>query len=128
VADAGAHDGLSPVAMEFAGIWQGADKIIYSRSLRSLSFPNARLEREFDPEEVRKLKARLSSDAMIGGPTLAAQAIRAGLVDEFSFMVCPAVLGGGIRVLPANVSMKLDLLDERRFGNGWVCLRYRTRA
>lgn len=120
--------GLTPAAMEFAQIWQGADKIIYSKSLESLTFPKARLEREFDPQAVRDLKAKAPRDIMVGGPNLAAQAIRAGLVDEYHLMIVPFILGGGIRVLPGDISMNLELKDERRFGNGWVYLRYRTQV
>jgi dihydrofolate reductase len=120
--------GLTPVEMEFARIWQAADKIVYSRSLETVSTPNTRLEREFEPQAVRDLKAQLPRDISIEGPNLAAQAIRAGLVDEYELLVVPFILGGGNRILPGNVSVQLDLLEERRFGNGWVYLRYRTRA
>jgi dihydrofolate reductase len=119
---------LTPDMMDFARIWQAADKIVYSRSLQTVSTPNTRLEREFEPQAVRDLKAQLPHDITVDGANLAAQAIRAGLVDEYELLVVPAILGGGKRVLPGNVSEKLDLLDERRFGNGWVYLRYRTRA
>jgi dihydrofolate reductase len=119
---------LTPAALEFARIWQAADKIVYSKSLETVATPKTRLERVFDPQAVRDLKARLSHDVSVGGPTLAAQATRTGLVDEYHLLVVPAVLGGGIRVLPGNVSLKLDLLDERRFANGMVYLRYQTRA
>ena len=86
-----------------------------------------RLEREFEPQTVRDLKAQLPHDISVAGPTLAAQAIRAGLVDEYHLLVVPTMLGGGKRVLPGNVRVRLDLLDERRFANGMVYLRYRTR-
>ena len=118
--------GLNPVAVEFAHIWQAADKIVYSRSLQTVSTPKTRLVREFDPQAVRDLKAQLPHDISIAGPNLAAQAIRAGLVDEIQLLVVPNLLGHGLRVLPENVTLKLDLLDERRVGNGWVFLRYRT--
>jgi dihydrofolate reductase len=120
--------GRTPAMMDFARIWQAADKIVYSRSLEALRTPKTRLEREFDPQAVRDLKARLPHDVSVGGPTLAAHAIRAGLVDEYHLFVVPIMLGGGNRVLPGNVCIKLDLLKERRFANGMVCLRYRTRA
>jgi dihydrofolate reductase len=120
--------GLSPVEMEFARIWQSADKIVYSKSLEAVSTPKTRLEREFEPQAVRDLKAQLPHDISVAGPNLAAQAIRAGLVDEVQLLVVPMMLGGGKRVLPSSVGVKLDLLDERRFVNGWVYLRYRTRA
>ena len=114
--------------MDFGRIWQAADKIVYSKSLETVSTPKTRLEREFEPQAVRDLKARLPHDISVAGPNLAAQAIRAGLVDEYQLLVVPALLGGGKRVLPTNVGVKLDLLDERRFGNGWIYLRYRTLA
>jgi dihydrofolate reductase len=119
--------GLTPVMREFARIWQAADKIIFSRTLQSVSTRNTRLEREFDPQTIRDLKARSTRDIAVAGPTLAAQAIREELVDEYHLLVVSMMLGGGIRVLPANISVKLDLLDERRFANGWVYLRYQTR-
>jgi dihydrofolate reductase len=120
--------GLTPAMMDFARIWQTADKIIYSKSLETVSTPKTRLEREFEPQAVRDLKAQLPHDISVAGPNLAAQAIRAGLVDEYHLLVVPTILGGGKRVLPSNAGVKLDLLDERRVGNGWVYLRYRTRA
>ena len=120
--------GRTPAMLNFARIWQAADKIVYSRSLETVSTPKTRLAREFDPQAIRDLKALLPHDISLGGPTLAANAIRAGLVDEYHLFVVPTLLGGGIRILPGNVCVKLDLLDERRFANGTVCLRYRTRA
>jgi dihydrofolate reductase len=120
--------GLTPAMMDFARIWQAADKIVYSKSLETVSTPKTRLEREFEPQAVRDLKAQLPHDISVAGPNLAAQAIRAGLVDEYQLLVVPIMLGGGKRVLPSNAGVKLDLLDERRVGNGWVYLRYRTRV
>ncbi len=114
--------------MDFGRIWQAADKIVYSKSLETVSTPKTRLEREFEPQAVRDLKAQSPRDISVAGPNLAAQAIRAGLVDEYQLLVVPFMLGGGKRVLPSNVGVKLDLLDERRVGNGWVYLRYRTRV
>jgi dihydrofolate reductase len=120
--------GRTPAMMDFGQIWQAADKIVYSKSLETVSTPKTRLEREFEPQAIRDLKAQLPHDISVAGPNLAAQAIRAGLVDEYQLLVIPFMLGGGKRVLPSNVSVKLDLLDERRVGNGWVYLRYRTRV
>jgi len=120
--------GRTPAMMDFARIWQAADKIVYSKSLETVSTPKTRLEREFEPQTVRDLKAQLPHDISVAGPNLAAQAIRTGLVDEYHLLVIPIMLGGGKRVLPSNVGVKLDLLDERRVGNGWVYLRYRTRV
>ncbi len=120
--------GLTPAEMDFARIWQAADKIVYSKSLETVSTPKTRLERKFEPQAVRDLKAQLPHDISVAGPNLAAQAIRAGLVDEYQLLVVPHILGGGKRVLPGNIGVKLDLLDERLVGNGWVYLRYRTRT
>lgn len=120
--------GLTSSMMDFGTIWRAADKIVYSKSLETVSTPKTRLEREFDPQAVHALKAQLPHDITVAGPNLAAQAIRAGLVDECQLLVVPMILGGGKRVLPSNVRVKLDLLDERRVGNGWVYLRYRTQV
>lgn len=120
--------GLMPAMTEFGRIWQAADKIVYSKSLEAVSTAKTRLEREFEPSVVRDLKTQLPHDISVAGPNLAAQAIRAGLVDEYHLLIAPIMLGGGKRVLPSNAGVKLDLLDERRFGKGWVYLRYRTRA
>ena len=118
----------TPAMLDFARIWQAADKIVYSRSLETVSTPRTRLERDFDPRAVRDLKARSTRTVSVAGPNLAAQAIRSGLVDEVQLLVVPMLLGGGTRVLPADVRMKLHLLDERRFASGTVWLRYRTGA
>jgi dihydrofolate reductase len=119
---------VTPVMMDFARIWQAADKIVYSKSRETVSTPRTRLVREFDPQAVRELKARSPLDLSVAGPTLAAHAIRTGLVDEYHLLVAPATLGRGIRVLPGDVRMSLDLLDERRFANGMVYLRYQAQA
>jgi dihydrofolate reductase len=117
----------SPVMRDFAQIWQAADKIVYSTTLETVSTTRTRIERDFDPEAVRQMKARAGRDISVGGPDLAAQAIEAGLVDEWNLFVAPIVVGGGKQSLPNNVRLKLELLDERRFGNGMVHLHYRTR-
>ena len=111
---------------DFAQIWQAADKIVYSTTLETVSSARTRIERDFDPEAVRQLKASAGRDITVGGPDLAAEAIEAGLVDEFQFLVVPVVVGGGKQSLPDNVRLTLELLDERRFGNGTVHLRYRS--
>ena len=116
----------SPVMRDFAQIWQAADKIVYSKTLETVSTTRTRIERDFDPEAVRQMKARAGRDISVGGPDLAAQAIKAGLVDELHLFVTPIVVGGGKQSLPNNVRLKLELLDERRFGNGVVHLHYRT--
>jgi dihydrofolate reductase len=110
---------------DFAKIWQAAGKIVYSRTLETVSSAGTRIEREFDPEAVRLMKAGAARDITVGGPCLAAQAIKAGLVDEYHLFVAPIVVGGGNRVLPNGVLLKLEVLDERRFGNGMVHLHYR---
>jgi dihydrofolate reductase len=118
----------SPVERDFAEIWQAADKIVYSTTLEGASSARTRIERGFDPEAVRQMKAAAGRDISVGGPDLAAQAIRAGLVDECRLFVSPIVVGGGKRFLPDDVRLKLELQDERRFGNGVVHLHYRTRT
>jgi dihydrofolate reductase len=99
---------------------------VYSRTLSTVSSARTRIERDFDPEAVRRLKATAGRDITVGGPDLAAQAIKAGLVDECHLFVTPIVVGGGKQSLPNDVRLKLGLLDERRFGNGVVHLHYRT--
>jgi dihydrofolate reductase len=114
--------------MDYARIWRSADKVVYSKTLQAVSSAKTRIERDFDPEAVRRMKAAAGSDMSIGGPDLAAQALKAGLVDECHLFVSPIVVGGGKRSLPANVRLELELLDERRFEGGVVYLRYRTRT
>jgi dihydrofolate reductase len=116
-----------PVMRDFAAIWQAADKVVYSRSLETASSARTRIERDFDPGAVRQMKAAAGADLTVGGPDLAAQALEAGLVDECQLVLAPIVVGGGTQSLPDNVRIRLELLDERRFGNGMVFLRYRTR-
>jgi dihydrofolate reductase len=111
---------------DFAEIWRAAEKIVYSKSLDEASTARTRIERDFDPEAVRDLKARADRDLAIGGPELAAHAIRAGLVNELCLFANPIVVGGGKPSLPSDVRVKLELLDEHRFGNGVVFLRYGT--
>jgi dihydrofolate reductase len=115
-------------ARDFAQIWQAADKVVYSRTLEAASSARTRIERDFDPEAVREMKARAGRDISVGGPHLAAQAIRAGLVDEIHLFISPVVVGGGNQSLPDDVRVALELLNERRFGNGVVHLHYRTRT
>jgi dihydrofolate reductase len=117
-----------PFIRDFAEIWRAADKIVYSTSLDTVSSARTRIERAFDPEAVRQLKGTAERDLLVGGPGLAAHAISAGLVDECHLFVVPVVVGGGTRFLPNDVRLRLELLDERRFGNGTVHLRYRTTA
>ena len=112
---------------DFAEIWRAADKIVYSRTLETASTARTRLERDFDPEAVRALKASAERDLSVAGPELAAHAFRAGLVDECHLFLSPILVGGGTRSLPDGVRLELDLVDERSFGNGTVYLRYRRR-
>jgi dihydrofolate reductase len=116
-----------PVTQDFAELWQAADKVVYSKTLETVSTARTRIERDFDPEAVRQMMASAGRDLSVGGPDLAASAFRAGLVDECHLFITPIVVGGGKRSLPDHVRLKLELLEERRFGNGMVHLRYRTR-
>ena len=113
----------SPWMVDFAAIWRAADKIVYSRTLETVCTARTRLKRDFDPEAVRQLKATTKQDILIGGPALAAHAFRARLVDECHLFV----VGSGKRSLPDNILLKLDLVAERRFGDGMVHLRYRIK-
>ena len=117
----------SPLMRDFAEIWQDADKIVYSRTLETISTRKTQLERTFDPEAIRQLKATSEHDILIGGPELAAHAFRAGLIDECHLFLVPILLGGSKSALPDNVRLEFELLEERRFRNGTVYLRYRTR-
>jgi dihydrofolate reductase len=115
-----------PFIRDFAEIWRAADKVVYSKTLETVSSARTRIEREFDPEGVRQLKKEAGRDLSVGGPELAAQAFAAELVDELHVFVAPIVVGGGTQSLPHKVRVGLELLDERPFGNGVVHLRYRT--
>jgi dihydrofolate reductase len=123
-----AEDDPSEIARDFAEVWRGADKVVYSKTLESASTARTRIEREFDAEAVRQLKAGAARDVSVGGPELAAQALRAGLVDELHLFLVPVVVGGGKPALPDGVRLELELLDERRFAAGTVFLRYGVTA
>lgn len=114
------------VMREFAQIWRAAEKIVYSRTLQAVSSARTRIEREFDPDAIRRLKESLGADITIGGPELAGQAMSAGLIDECHLLLNPIVLGGRKRALPDNLRMRLELLGERRFRSGVVHLHYRV--
>jgi dihydrofolate reductase len=115
-----------PFALDFTTIWQAAEKIVYSTTLESVSSARTRIERNFNVDVVRELKRTIGQDISVGGSDLAAQAIKAGLVDELHLLVNPVVVGGGKAALPGDVRLDLELLGERRFGSGVVSLRYRT--
>jgi dihydrofolate reductase len=117
----------SPITRDFAEIWQAANKIVYSRTLQTASTRRTQIERDFDPEAIRQLKETVEQDIIIGGPALAAHAFRAGLIDECQLFLTPIIVGGGKPCLPASVRLELELLEERRFDNGVVFLRYRTK-
>ena len=116
------------VTRDFAELWRRADKIVYSKTLAKISSARTRIERDFDPEAIRKMKTQTARDISVGGPDLAAQALRAGLVDECHLFLSPILVGGGKRALPDHLQIKLDLMDERRFGNGVAYLHYSTRV
>jgi dihydrofolate reductase len=118
--------GQPPYIQDFAEIWQAADKVVYSKTLETVSSARTRIERDFDPEAIRQLKAAAERDLTVSGPELATLAFKAGLVEELQLLVAPVVVGGGIRSLPDDVRLGLELLDERRFRNGTVYVRYRT--
>ena len=117
----------SPLMRDFAETWQAADKIVYSRTLETISTRKTQLEQTFDPEAIRHLKAASEHDILIGGPELSAHAFRARLIDECHLFVVPILVGGGKSALPNKVRLELELLAEHRFHNGTVYLRYRTR-
>jgi dihydrofolate reductase len=114
-----------PVIQDYAEIWRAADKIVFSSTLESVGTERTRLERHFDPDAIRALKRTAERDISIGGPGLAAHAVRTGLVDELHLFVCPTLVGGGNPALPDGVRADLTLLGKHRFGNGVVNLRYR---
>lgn len=116
--------GASTVAQDYAAIWQGADKVVYSTTLATTSSARTRIERDFDAAAIEQMKATAGRDLSVGGPHLAAVALRAGLVDEIRLFVAPHLVGSGNPCLPAGVRFSLELLEERRFGSGVVYLRY----
>ncbi|MCA0296561.1 MAG: dihydrofolate reductase family protein [Actinobacteria bacterium] len=118
----------SQMTADFAGTWQAAEKIVYSTSLAEPYTAHTRIERRFEPEALRDLKAAATADITIGGPDLAGQAVQAGLVDEILMYVVPIILGGGKPGLPSTMRTRLELIDDRRFGNGVMRLTYRPTA
>jgi dihydrofolate reductase len=116
----------TPAMLEFADVWRAADKVVYSRTLETVTTQRTRLEREFDVDAVRALKASAERDLTVAGPELAAHAFRAGLVDEYQLFAAPVLVGGGTRAVPDGVRMQLELAEQRRFDAGFVYLRYRA--
>jgi len=116
----------SPLRRDFAETWQAAKKIVYSKTLETVSTRKTQLERSLDPEAIRQLKETVEQDILIGGAELAAHAFRSGLIDECHLFLLPIIVGGGKQALPDNLRLELELLEERRFGSGVVFLRYRT--
>ncbi len=116
----------STITRDYADIWQAAEKIVYSRTMEEVSTRKTRLERNFDPEAIRRLKEAVEHDISIGGPELAAHAFRAGLVDECQLFLAPVLVGGGKPALPKNIHLALELLEERRFRSGMVYLHYQV--
>jgi dihydrofolate reductase len=117
----------TPAIKAYADIWQAAGKIVYSRTLEKVTSARTRIERDFDPEAVRQMKAQANRDITVGGPKLAAQAIKAGLVDDYHLFVTPILVGGGNPALPDDVRVPLELVDERRFDGGVVHLHYHAK-
>ncbi len=117
--------GQPPSVQEFTGIWQAAEKVVFSRTLESVPSARTRIERNFDPGMIRQLKSATGQDMTVGGADLAGQAIKAGLVDELQLILVPVIVGGGKRALPSGVRSDLELLDTQRFASGAIYLRYR---
>jgi dihydrofolate reductase len=116
-----------PHILQYTRDWQAAEKVVYSTTLESVSSAKTRIERSFEPDAVRKLKAESDHDLSVDGPNLAAQAIRAGLVDEYHLLMTSSVVGGGKRFFPDGVQLDLDLVEQRAFKSGLIYARYRTR-
>ena len=121
----GTGPGQTSAVGDFTNIWRAAEKIVFSKTLESVSSARTRIERDFDPGLVRQLKSAADDDMTVGGAGLGAQAIEAGLVDELQLILVPVIVGGGKPALPSGVRLDLDLLDTHRFANGAVYLRYR---
>jgi dihydrofolate reductase len=120
-------DELGLPEAEYAQVWRGLDKVVFSRTLEAVWTPRTRLEREFDPAAVRRMKHEADHDLSVSGPGLAQHAFDAGLVDEVHLFVHPVIVGGGKPALPGGVQIDLELVDERRFASGVVHLHHRTR-
>ncbi len=118
----------SELMADFANVWQAADKIVYSTTLHAVSTANTRLEHRFDPGSVRDMSTSGASDLTVGGPTLAAHAFNAGLIDECHLFIYPVLVGDGKPAFPSDARVPLELLEEHRFGNGVVYFRYRIQS
>ena len=121
-------DDQPSVMADFAALWRETDKVVYSRTLDDVSSSRTRIERDFEAEKVRRMKASGGRDLSVGGPELAAQAFAAGLVDECHLFLNPITVGGGTNAFPENVQVPLELVDERGFGAGVVHLHYRIQG
>jgi dihydrofolate reductase len=114
------------VMRDFATFWRASEKIVYSRTLTTVSSERTRIADDFDPDDIRRLKSSAETGLLVGGATLGAEALRAGLVDEIQQFICPVIIGGGLPFLPEDVSLNLELIESTRFAGGTVCLRYRV--
>jgi dihydrofolate reductase len=123
----GIMDGPSKAMNDYAKIWRAANKIVYSTTMTEVAIANAKIERTFDPEVIKKMVEKSDKDFDIGGPHLAAQAIKANIIDEYHQIIVPLILGGGNHWLPGGNNNKLELVDTRKFENGFVHLRYRKK-
>jgi dihydrofolate reductase len=121
----GPMDGPSEAMNDYAKIWRASKKIVYSTSLSDVTIADATIERSFDPNTIQKLVAESDKDVDIGGPHLAAEAIKAGIVDEYHQIIVPILIGSGNHWLPNDVNGKLELVDVRKFENGFVHIQYR---
>lgn len=117
---------VHPIEADFAGLWRDADKVVYSSTLSAVQYPRTRLQQSFDPDAVAALTASAAGDVSIGGSTLAAEALKAGLVDEVWTFLVPRVIGGGLPMFASGARLQLTLLDEKRFGDGTIGLHYRV--
>jgi dihydrofolate reductase len=120
------REDLTPTSEDFTRLWQAANKVVYSRTLEKVTTSKTRLEREFDADAVRKMKEESDKDMSVGGSELAGHALRSGVVDEVHLYLSPILVGGGKPSLPDDLRLPLELVEERRFGNGVVYVRYRT--
>jgi dihydrofolate reductase len=119
-------DDESAIFRDYAELWRGAQKVVFSTTLEMASSARTRIEATFDTQVIRQMKESARDDLAIGGAELAALAFRAAMIDECHLFLNPIVVGGGKPALPSNVRTRLVLLNEGRFGNGVVHLHYRV--